>query len=142
MSENPVLIVGAGPTGLVLAIELARRGVPVHLIDRHAEPLSWDRATVVKSRSLELLAGMGLANRFVRRGRIVRGVNLFSGEAKVAKVTFDGLDSPYPFMLSLPEHQTEHILAERLDQLGGKVERGVEFAGLEQGEQSVRKQAG
>src|SRR5918996_1514014 len=138
MSDSPVLIVGAGPTGLVLAIELARRGVPFHLVDRHPRPLAWDRATVVKSRSLEVFAGMGLADTFVQRGRIVRGVNLFVGEAKVASLGFDSLDSPFPFDLGIPEHETERILTERLEQLGGQVERGVEFVGLEQGELSAR----
>ena len=61
MAGNPVLIVGAGPTGLVLAIELARRGVPLHLADRHPEPLRWDRATTVKARSLEVFSGMGFS---------------------------------------------------------------------------------
>jgi 2-polyprenyl-6-methoxyphenol hydroxylase-like FAD-dependent oxidoreductase len=138
MLEYPVLVVGAGPTGLVLAIELARRGVPFHLIDRHPQPLRWDRATVMKSRSLEVLADMGLADTFVQRGRIIRGVNLFSGETKVASFRFEGLDSPFPFMLGIPEHETERILTERLEQLGGQVERGVEFAGLELGGRSVR----
>jgi 2-polyprenyl-6-methoxyphenol hydroxylase-like FAD-dependent oxidoreductase len=138
MAGNPILIVGAGPTGLVLAIELARRGVPLHLVDRHPEPLRWDRATTVKARSLEVFSGMGLADTFVRRGRIVRGVQLFSGEAKVAFYRFDGLDSPFPFMLSIPEDETERILTEKLEQLGGRVERGVEFVGLEQGDRSVR----
>jgi len=54
MSTHPVLVVGAGPTGLVLGIELARRGVPAHLVDRRPEPLGRDRAIVVKSRSLEV----------------------------------------------------------------------------------------
>ena len=138
MTGSPVLIVGAGPTGLVLGIELARRGVPCHLVDRHPQPLAWDRATVVKSRTLELLAGMGLADAFVQRGIIIRGVNLFAGEAKVASVGFEGLDSPFPFTLGIPEHHTEGILAERLAQLGGQVERGVELVGLEQGERGVR----
>jgi 2-polyprenyl-6-methoxyphenol hydroxylase-like FAD-dependent oxidoreductase len=138
MAGNPVLIVGAGPTGLVLAIELARRRVPLHLVDRHAEPLRWDRATTVKARSLEVFSGMGLADTFVRHGRIVRGVQFFSGEAKVASYRFDGLDSPFPFMLSIPEDETERILTEKLEQLGGQVERGVEFVGLEQGDRSVR----
>jgi 2-polyprenyl-6-methoxyphenol hydroxylase-like FAD-dependent oxidoreductase len=138
MPDNPVLVVGAGPTGLVLAIELARRGVPFHLLDRHSEPLRWDRATTVKARSLEVFGSMGLADSFVRRGRIVRGVNFFSGEVKVASYTFDGLDSPFPFMLSIPEDESERILTEKLEELGGRVERGVEFAGLEQGERSVR----
>jgi 2-polyprenyl-6-methoxyphenol hydroxylase-like FAD-dependent oxidoreductase len=138
MPDKPVLVVGAGPTGLVLAIELARRGVPFHLVDRHPEPLRWDRATTLKARSLEVFGGIGLADTFVRRGRIVRGVNLFLGEAKVASYRFDGLDSPFPFMLSIPEDETERILAGKLEQLGAQVERGVEFAGLEQGERSGR----
>ena len=138
MSDSPVLIVGAGPTGLVLAIELARRGVPFHLIDRHPQPLGRDRAVAVKSRTLEILQSLGLADRFLQRGRILRGVNLFSGGAKVAAVAFDGLDSSFPFTLSIPEDETERILTERLEQLGGRVERGVEFAGLEQGKRSVR----
>jgi 2-polyprenyl-6-methoxyphenol hydroxylase-like FAD-dependent oxidoreductase len=137
MAGNPVLIVGAGPTGLILAIELARRGVPLHLVDRHPQPLRWDRAVAVKSRSLEVFAGIGLADTFARYGHIVRGVNLFSGNTKVASFRFDALDSPFPFTLGIPEDQTERILMEKLKQLGGQVERGVEFAGLEQGDQSV-----
>ena len=138
MSDHPVLIVGAGPTGLVLAIELARRGVPFHLVDRRPEPLGRDRAVAVKSRTLEIFESLGLADKFLQRGRILQGVNLFSGEAKVASVALDGLDSPFPFMLSIPEDETEHILTEQLEQLGGRVERGVEFVGLEQGERNVR----
>jgi 2-polyprenyl-6-methoxyphenol hydroxylase-like FAD-dependent oxidoreductase len=137
MSECPVLVVGAGPTGLVLAVELARRGVPFHLIDRRPEPLGRDRAIVVKSRSLELLAGMGLAGVFLRRGRIIRGIDLFSGGRRVAAIGLDGLDSPFPFDLCIPEEETERILAEELGRLGCRIERGVEFAGLEQGERSV-----
>jgi 2-polyprenyl-6-methoxyphenol hydroxylase-like FAD-dependent oxidoreductase len=138
MSEHPVLIVGAGPTGLVLAIELARRNVPFHLIDRRPEPIGRDRAIVVKSRSLELLAGMGLADEFVRRGRVICGINLFSGGTKVASVGLDGLDSPFPFDLCIPEEETERLLNQALGRLGGRIERGVEFVGLEQRERSVR----
>ena len=72
---DPVLIVGAGPTGLVLAIELARRGVPFHLIDQRPTPLLWDRAAVLKSRSLEILVAYGLADAFVRRGTAIQGVD-------------------------------------------------------------------
>lgn len=138
VSGNPVLIVGAGPTGLVLAIELARRGVPFHLIDRLEQPLGWDRAIFIKSRSLEVFAGLGLADRFLRRGRPVRGIDLYSEAAKVADYRFAGLDTPYPYILSIPENETEDILNERLKQLGGDVERGVEFIGLEQSDSGVR----
>ncbi len=138
LADNPVLIVGAGPTGLVLAIELARRGVPFHLVERRPEPMGRDRAIVVKSRSLEVLAGMGLADRFVRSGRVIRGIDLFSGGTKVASVGLDGLDSPFPFDLCIPEEETERLLTDQLEQLGGRVERGVEFAGIEQGERGAR----
>lgn len=65
---SPILIVGAGPTGLVLAIELARRGVGHVLIDQRPKPLLWDRAAVIKSRTLEIFAALGLSAEFLRRG--------------------------------------------------------------------------
>lgn len=138
MSECPVLIVGAGPTGLVLAIELARRGVPCHLIDRRPTPLGRDRAIVIKSRSLEVLAGMGLVERFIQAGRAIRAIDLFAGGTPVASVGLDGLDSPFPFDLCLPEEETERLLTDELERLGGRIERGVEFSGLEQAERSVQ----
>jgi 2-polyprenyl-6-methoxyphenol hydroxylase-like FAD-dependent oxidoreductase len=133
-----VLIVGAGPTGLVLGIELARRGVPFHLIDRLKEPLGWDRATVVKCRTLEIFAGLGLADTFLGRGQVVRGIDVYSDARKVAGYRFGHLDTPYPCLLSIPEDETEQILNGKLEKLGGRVERGVEFLGLEQSEAGVR----
>ena len=136
--EGAVLIVGAGPTGLVLGIELARRGLPFYLIDRLKEPLGWDRAIFIKSRSLEVLAALGLADAFLKHGQFVHGVDLYSEAAKVAGYRFGSLDTPYPYILSIPEDETEQILSERLAQLGGHVERGVEFIGLEQSGSGVR----
>jgi 2-polyprenyl-6-methoxyphenol hydroxylase-like FAD-dependent oxidoreductase len=81
---RPVLIVGAGPTGLVVAIELARRGIPFHLIDRRPEPVKWSRAIVIKSRTLEILASMGLRDQFYELGQVVNRVDVYSGEAKMA----------------------------------------------------------
>jgi len=138
MSACPVLIVGAGPTGLVLAIELMRRGIACHLIDRLALPQGRDRAVVVKARSIEIFAGMGLAERFLATGRVIAAIDLFSDAEPVASVALDGLDSPYPFDLCIPEEQTERILTERLEQLGGRVERGVELVDLEQHPHKVR----
>ena len=135
---TPILLVGAGPTGLFLGIELARRRVPFRLIDRHPRPLGWDRATVVKSRTLEVFDNVCSADAFIQRGRIVSTVALFSEGVQVAAVEFGGLDSPFPFMLSLPESETESILTDKLRQLGGDVERGLELTGLEQDEHGVR----
>ena len=63
-NRPPVLVVGAGPTGLLLAAELHRRGVPCHLIDARPGPLHWDRATVVHPRSLEVFESLGLIGKF------------------------------------------------------------------------------
>ena len=131
-SDKPVLIVGAGPTGLVLGIELARRGIPFRLIDRMAEPAPWSAAIFVKPRSLELLAGLDLIDPFMAHGQIVEGVDIHLGAKQVAAVRFGDLDTPYPFILSIPEEQTKSLLTERLEQLSGRVERGVEFLGLEE----------
>jgi 2-polyprenyl-6-methoxyphenol hydroxylase-like FAD-dependent oxidoreductase len=138
MANTPVLIVGAGPTGLMLAIELARRAVPFRLIDRNPAPLGWDRATVVKSRTLEIMDTLGIADKFLEYGRKVTSVDLYSFGERVASVSFKNLDSRFPFILGQPESATEYILTAELERLGGSVERAKELTGLEQGSDSVR----
>lgn len=134
---KPVVIVGAGPTGLVVAIELARRGVPFHLIDRRLEPVNWSRAIFIKSRTLEILESLGLRQTFYECGQIVNRVDLYSDEAKMASYSFDGLDTPFPYILSVPEEATIRILTDKLEKLGGMVERGVDLVWLQQNEQYV-----
>ena len=133
-----VLIVGAGPTGLVLAIELAHRGIPFRLIDLRPEPITWSQAIFIKSRTLEILAALGLRDRFYERGQIVRGVEAYANEARMASYRFGGLDTPFPHILSIPEGETIGILTDELEKLGGTVERGVEFVALSQSAQHVR----
>jgi 2-polyprenyl-6-methoxyphenol hydroxylase-like FAD-dependent oxidoreductase len=137
-SEAPVLIVGAGPTGLVAAIELVRRGVPIYLVDRLPKPSPWSAAIFIKSRTLEILADLDLVDRFLEQGEIVNGVNFFLGESQVASYRCDDVDSPYPYILSIPENETVSLLTEKLNELGGRVERGVEFVGLEELNDRVR----
>ena len=138
ISDKPVLIVGAGPTGLIVGIELARRGVPFHLIDRMASPAPWSAAIYIKSRSLEILAALGLIDDFIERGQIVDGVDVYLAEKHVGSYRFHDLDTPYPYILSIPEEQTVKLLTEKLEQLSGQVERGVEFLGLEESGDTVR----
>ncbi len=133
-ARDPILIVGAGPTGLVLAIELARRGVPFHLIDQRPAPLLWDRAAVVKSRSLEIFATYGLADEFVYRGKAVRDVNFYKAGSKVASFHMRDVDTPFQFTLGISESVTERLLTRKLEELGGRVDRGVAFLELEQGD--------
>ena len=138
ISDKPVLIVGAGPSGLIVGIELARRGVPFHLIDRMADPAPWSAAIFIKSRSLEILAGLGLIDSFMERGQIVDGVDLYLGERYVGSYRFRDLDTPYPYILSIPEEQTINLLTKKLEQHSGCIERGVEFLGLEETDDGVR----
>jgi 2-polyprenyl-6-methoxyphenol hydroxylase-like FAD-dependent oxidoreductase len=130
-NPNPVLIVGAGPTGLVLAIELARRGVPFHIIDQRPAPLPWDRAAVVKSRSLEIFKALGIADEFVRRGQKIRGADFYERTARRASFRLADLDTPFPFTLGLSESETENILTAELERLGGTIDRGVTFIAMD-----------
>jgi 2-polyprenyl-6-methoxyphenol hydroxylase-like FAD-dependent oxidoreductase len=135
---DPILIVGAGPTGLVLAIELARRGVPHVLIDQRPKPQLWDRAALIKTRTLEILAALGLSSEFLARGTAIRGVDLYSPGSRRASFRFQVLDTPFPLMLGLSEGVTEEILTGELERLGGGVKRGVEFVDLAADDRAIR----
>jgi 2-polyprenyl-6-methoxyphenol hydroxylase-like FAD-dependent oxidoreductase len=136
-----VLIAGAGPTGLVLAYWLARRGVRLHLIDKAAEPGTTSRAIAVQARTLELYRQLGLAADAVERGIEFKAVNLWvRGEQRARGEVGEmgrGL-SPYPFLLSLPQDVHERLLIDRLRDLSVEVERGTELLGYQDSGQTVR----
>lgn len=135
--DTPVLIVGAGPTGLVLAAELRRRGVECTLIDARDEPRHWDRATIVHARSLELLATVGLADRFLEAGVHQWGIRLFSAGEQLAEMDLSESGSRYGFNLDVSEEVTEEIVTDHLEAHGGAVRRGHKLVGLEQSEDGV-----
>jgi len=138
---RPVLIVGAGPTGLVLALWLTRLGVRVRIIDKAAEPGTTSRALAVQSRTLELYRPLGLASTVVERGVRVVAVNFWVGAARVARAVFGdggvGL-SPFPYAIIFPQDEHERLLIERLREAGVSVERRVELLGLDDGGDRVR----
>ena len=140
MSTEPVLIVGAGPTGLVLALFLTRQGVRVRIIDSASEPGTTSRAMAVAARTLELYRQVELADEVVARGLKVAAGNIWVGGKPAAQLPFgeigEGL-SPYPFMLIFPQDQHERLLIERLATLGVTVERGVTLTGLDAGPDRV-----
>jgi 2-polyprenyl-6-methoxyphenol hydroxylase-like FAD-dependent oxidoreductase len=126
-----VLIVGAGPTGLSLAITLRRWGIAVRLIDRAAQPTAVSKALALWSASLEALQGMGIVDRFVAEGQRLNALCVGEGERTLATLTVgEGIDSAFPFPLLLPQSRTEELLRERLGELGGAIERNVELVGL------------
>ena len=127
---QPLLIVGAGPVGLTLAMELTRYGVPLRIVDKAAARTDKSKALVLWSRTLELLERGPGANRFIDAGFKVTAVNMISREKTVGRADMGSINSPYPFALMLPQSATERLLEERLGELGVKVERGVEVTAL------------
>jgi 2-polyprenyl-6-methoxyphenol hydroxylase-like FAD-dependent oxidoreductase len=140
MTQSDVLIVGAGPTGLVLALWLTKLGVKVRMIDKTAEPGTTSRALAIQARTLELYRQLDLADAVVAEGHRVPAVNLWvRGEAK-ARLPFETIGSgmtPYPFLKIFPQDQHERLLIERLQALGVTVERQTELIGFTEKENGV-----
>jgi len=126
----PVLVVGAGPTGLLLAAELHRREVPCVLIDERSGPQHWDRATVVHPRSLELFESLGLSERFLALGTPQRGAKIHSSGDVLGAFDLTSSGSSYPYSLGVSEEVTEAILTEYLGAQGGEVTRASRLIGL------------
>ena len=124
-NDVDVLIVGAGPTGLTLACELLRRGTRVTIIDAAPVPATTSRAMVVHSRTLEIFAAMRIVDSVVSRGVQGMSVHLMSRNKRLLSISFDELDAPYPGFIVIPQVETERILEQALNALGGRVERGT-----------------
>ncbi len=136
-TDADVLIVGAGPTGLMLAVELQRRGVDCLLIDAHDKPLTWDRATVVHPRSIEIFDSLGLADRLLKAGVRQRTARIHSDGKALGEVDLSLSGSRYPFNLGVSEEVTEAILTDYLVRLGGTITRSTRLIGLEEREDGV-----
>jgi 2-polyprenyl-6-methoxyphenol hydroxylase-like FAD-dependent oxidoreductase len=137
-----ILIVGAGPTGLTLAIELARRGVEFRLVDRAGAFAHGSRGKGLQPRTLEVFHALGVVDRVLAGGSAyprlcahvgplaLGGLPMFSRRAASSAV-------PYPDTWMVPQAYTEAVLRARLAELGGRVELGRELVGLEQTERDV-----
>ncbi len=130
--SDVALIVGAGPTGLALAIELTLRQMPVRLIDRSDHPARWSQALVVQARTLEQFERYGIAKQAVDSGRKIREARLFHAGRRILRFSFDRIPGRYPYVLFLPQNETEALLITHLESLGVTVERGVELTALSQ----------
>lgn len=135
---NPdVVVVGAGPVGLVAAAELVRRGVTVRIFDRLAEPTDQSRAIAVHARSLDMCHRMGIADSLMSTGIKATGMQLYAGHDKLLRIRFDEVDSAFPYSLVTAQTETERVLDDHLTGLGVTVERGVELTGLAQDDEGV-----
>lgn len=125
-----VLVVGAGPTGLLIASELQRRGVPCHLIDARPAPSRWNRATVIHPLSLQIFESLGLAKRFLDAGCRQRVIKLHSNGQVLGTMNLATCGSIYGFNLGQSQEVTESILTGYLHEQGGTVNRSSRLVGL------------
>ncbi len=142
MSETSVLIVGAGPTGLTLAIDVARRGISFRLIDAAASPLEGSRGKGLQPRTLEVFDDLGIIDEILAAGALypkfrthigpfsIRGGSIGSSKPATERV-------PYPNLWMVPQFRTEAIMRKRLQELGGDVEVGKALTTFTQSEHGV-----
>jgi 2-polyprenyl-6-methoxyphenol hydroxylase-like FAD-dependent oxidoreductase len=136
-----VLIAGAGPTGLVLALWLAKLGVRVRIVDKAAEPGTTSRALAVQARTLEFYQQIGLSQAVVDRAHKVQVLNLWVKSARAARVPLANLGqglTPFAYPVIFPQDEHERLLIERLRELGVEVERTVELTAFEEDGGEIR----
>jgi 2-polyprenyl-6-methoxyphenol hydroxylase-like FAD-dependent oxidoreductase len=133
--DTEVLVVGAGPTGLMLANQLVRRGVRPLIIDRHSGPAQQTRAIGVQARTLEIYAQLGLAPQALELGAITRGVNMWAAGRHKARIPVGDIGrelSPFPYVLMLGQDDNERIMGEKLRAGGVAVSWNTELLALQQ----------
>jgi 2-polyprenyl-6-methoxyphenol hydroxylase-like FAD-dependent oxidoreductase len=138
--DTDVLITGGGPTGLMLANQLARRGVRVMIVDRNSGPAQETRAMAVHARSLEIYAKLGIAGRALELGKIGGGANMWAGGRRRARIPIGDMGegvSPFPFVLMLGQDDNERIMGEHLRKYGLAVRWNTELVSFEQSQDRV-----
>ena len=136
--QNPdVVVVGAGPVGLVAAHELARRGIRVRIIDKLSKPTDESRAIAVHARSLDMFDRMGAIDDLVATGVKSTGMNMFAGDKKMFRVPLERVDSAFPYTLVTAQTETERVITDHLAALGVTVDRGLALTALTQDDDTV-----
>jgi 2-polyprenyl-6-methoxyphenol hydroxylase-like FAD-dependent oxidoreductase len=133
--DTDVLIVGAGPTGLMLANQLARRGVRPIIIDRHSGPAQQSRAMAVQARTMEIYSRMGIIDKALALGARATGGNMWANGRWTARIPVGDIGqsmSPFPFVLLLGQDDNELIMGEKLRDYGVAVEWNTELVASEQ----------
>ncbi|GAA4619586.1 FAD-dependent monooxygenase [Saccharopolyspora hordei] len=140
--DTRVLIAGAGPTGLTLAIDLARRGVDLRIVDAAAAPLTGSRGDGLQPRTLEVFDDLGVLDEVLESGMLPAPMRAYVGgryvgERRMAEVVEPTPDVPHPNGWAVPQWRTEEVLRGRLRELGVEVERGVALLGFQQDPEGV-----
>jgi 2-polyprenyl-6-methoxyphenol hydroxylase-like FAD-dependent oxidoreductase len=127
VTNSNVLIAGAGPVGLAMAADLTRYGVSVRLIDKASEPTDKSKALVLWSRTLELMDRLGCTAPFLTTGLKTKTVNLTAGKEPITRIEFDGVATPHPYGLLIPQSDTERLMGDFVTSLGVNIERNIEL---------------
>ncbi len=136
-ARTEIAIVGAGPTGLALAVTLASAGIDFVIVDRLAEGANTSRAAVVHARTLEILDELGASQDLTARGLPITRFAVRDGSRRLLTVPFDGLPTPYPYTLMVPQYETEAVLLDRLRSQGADVHRPYEVGPVVQDKDGV-----
>jgi 2-polyprenyl-6-methoxyphenol hydroxylase-like FAD-dependent oxidoreductase len=129
---KPVLIVGAGPTGMTAAVELSRFGIPVRLVEKTPEPAITSRAVGVQARTLELFEQRGMVDKMLAAGNKAPGASIHGGGKRVVRLNYSHVDSNYGYTLFISQAETERILREQLAEQNVPIERSVEMIAFAQ----------
>jgi len=135
--DTDVLIVGAGPVGLFLANECARRGIRYRIIEAHARQSIHSKALAIFPRTLEIFDMAGLAAPFLAAANRVTSVAMMLPERTLAQIPFAPEESPYPFIAMVPQNVTEQLLADELQRRGGSIEYETKFVEAQQHDDAV-----
>jgi 2-polyprenyl-6-methoxyphenol hydroxylase-like FAD-dependent oxidoreductase len=134
VAHADVVVVGAGPTGLMLAGDLAEAGVRVTVLERRARESNVTRAFAVHARTMEELQIRGVADELAASGTTIQALRLYGR----ASIDLERLPSAFHSLLITPQFQTERVLTERLDRLGVSITHGAEVVGVTQDAAGVR----
>jgi len=124
---NPVLISGAGPTGMTAALELSRMGISVKIIDKASGPSATSRALAVQARTIELFEQRGIAHEMLDKGNRAHATTIYSDNKTLAKVDLTLISSRYNFCLLIPQSDTEAILRKQLEKQNVAIEWQTEM---------------
>jgi|SRR5579872_78686 len=137
VNDTDVLIVGAGPVGLFLANECARRNLRWRLIEERSSQSEHSKALAIFPRTLEVFDMAGIVAPFLEQANRVTRVTVVTHDRTLAHMKFEPAESPYPFVAMVPQDVTEKLLVEQLQRRGGSVEYETKFISAEQDEQGV-----